>query len=1149
VNIGIKEKDMDHSMLIMGNVLDNDTDVDSAHSDLTVTTASADPIVGAYGSLIMNADGSYSYQIDDSNTAVLALQTGQSVQEVFNYTMSDNHPTDPKSSSSTLTITINGTNDAPVAVADVQSVDEGNESTITPTLTGNVLSNDTDADSPAEDFTVTSETTDPIIGLYGTLTMGLNGDYTYVLDNANPDVDALNVGDSLQDVFSYTMSDNDAVDPKSATSTLTITINGTNDAPVAVADVMAGDKGLEAVPSAPIVGNVLVNDTDVDSVQADFTVTSASVDPIVGTYGSLILNADGSYTYAIDDANPAVDALHVGESLQDVFNYTMSDNNPTEPKTSNSTLTITINGVNNAPVAVADTNAGNEGNETIPSEPVTGNVLSNDTDVDNLSSGFTVTTASVDPIVGNYGSLMLNANGSYSYVIDDANPVVDALNVGQSVQDVFNYTMSDNDAIDPKTASSTLTITINGTNDKPVAVASLNAGNEGNETVPSVPVVGNVLDNVTDVDNARADWTITSPTVDPLVGAYGTLTLNIDGSYSYVIDDANIAVNALNTGGSVIDIFNYTMSDNNPTNPKSVSSTLTIRIDGTNDAPTANADTKFRNQGSDGQSSVPIFGNVLDNDRDPDTSNGDFTVTSASGGDIAGTYGVLSLNPDGTYTYVINDANSAVQALNVGDVLNDAFNYTMSDNHPTDPKFSSSILTIVIVGTNSAPLAVADVNDITEGNETVPSVPVVGNVLNNDTDIDSPQGGFIVTTASNDPIVGTYGSLLLHEDGSYTYTLDDANTTVDALNVGQILEDVFNYTMSDNNASDPKTSSSTLTITIHGTNDAPVAVTDVNSGNEGNETVPSVPVVGNVLDNDTDVDSAQSAFTVTSETVDPMVGSYGTLTMSTNGDYSYVIDDANPTVDALNVGDSLVDTFDYTMSDNNPTNPKSSSSTLTITINGVNDGPIAVADVNSGNQGQETVVPLPDAEEPIVDDVVPVPSDAEEPIVDDVVPVPSDAEEPIVDDVVPVPSDAEEPIVDDVVPVPSDSEEPIVDDVVPVPSDAEEPIVDDVVPVPSDSEQPVANDVIEEANLNENNVDSSAASNTQETLNMQDVLADTASTGVLNVNDVLSDGSNANILAFAAESASSEVPSTPVAVVPVEGLGLPVLFVQYMDAF
>ena len=96
----------------------------------------------------MSADGSFSYVVDESNTLVQALRvTGQTVSEVFNYTMTD---AGGLTSASTLTVTIDGRNDTPVAVADTASATEKGgvaNGTAGSDPSGNVLTNDTDVDS------------------------------------------------------------------------------------------------------------------------------------------------------------------------------------------------------------------------------------------------------------------------------------------------------------------------------------------------------------------------------------------------------------------------------------------------------------------------------------------------------------------------------------------------------------------------------------------------------------------------------------------------------------------------------------------------------------------------------------------------------------------------------------------------------------------------------------------------------------------------------------------------------------------------------------------------------------------------------------------------------------------------------------------
>src|SRR5439155_906882 len=138
--------------------------------------------------------------------------------------------------------------------------------------------------------------------------------------------------------------------------------------------------------------------------------------------------------------------------------------------------------VNNPPVANPDTNSGdavtesgvNPGNTAFPGDAsATGNVLTNDTDVD-LGDTKTVslvngTLANVGAsVVGTYGSVTINANGSYTYTLNNADPDTQGLTQGQIATDQFTYEVKDANGA---TSSTTLTISITGTNDAPVAVA------------------------------------------------------------------------------------------------------------------------------------------------------------------------------------------------------------------------------------------------------------------------------------------------------------------------------------------------------------------------------------------------------------------------------------------------------------------------------------------------------------------------------------------------------------------------------------------------------------------------------------------------------------------------------------------------------
>ncbi|MFN7628820.1 MAG: LamG-like jellyroll fold domain-containing protein, partial [Pirellula sp.] len=139
--------------------------------------------------------------------------------------------------------------------------------------------------------------------------------------------------------------------------------------------------------------------------------------------------------------------------------------------TSDQTVTINVTNVNESPVAVADTataiEAGGISNGTAGTNP-TGNVLTNDTDVDagdtktvsGVAAG-TVGSASSNVgsnVTGTYGAVNIAANGAYTYTVDNSNAAVQALRTtANTLSDVFTYTMSDTAGL-TRTTHMTLTI-------------------------------------------------------------------------------------------------------------------------------------------------------------------------------------------------------------------------------------------------------------------------------------------------------------------------------------------------------------------------------------------------------------------------------------------------------------------------------------------------------------------------------------------------------------------------------------------------------------------------------------------------------------------------------------------------------------------
>ena len=425
-------------------------------------------------------------------------------------------------------------------------------------------------------------------------------------------------------------------------------------------------------------GDVLVDDTDADSgdtltvttyshtsatdedgssISSTSSTGTAGTNNVTGYYGTLDLEGDGSYTYTADLT--ATQALDPGDTVTDVFTYTVDDGNG---GTDTATITITVIGVNDTPVAQNDVgvivedgtltvansaNANLSGSYDATGEH-SGDVIdtssSSHTDSDaDASASLTVTAIRVgsssegsgtagsigSALTGTYGQLTIAADGSYSYVANQ--DLADALDVGDSVTDTFNYTLSDGTATD----IGVITITILGANDNPTAVNDTGYIKEGGTlTVANSAAAssgtstgnhtGDMTDNDTD-DDASSTATITSITAttasgsaqttfssnsETVTGAYGTLTINSDGSYSYV---ANSNISGLDAGdANITDVFTYIVSDGTATS----TATLTINVIASqdltarNDTGTVNEDATLTVDDGDNANSVTAISSV-----------------------------------------------------------------------------------------------------------------------------------------------------------------------------------------------------------------------------------------------------------------------------------------------------------------------------------------------------------------------------------------------------------------------------------------------------------------------------------------------------------------------------------------------------------
>ena len=634
-------------------------------------------------------------------------------------------------------------------------------------------------------------------------------------------------------------------------------------------------------------------------------------------------------------------------------NGNLMPNEPADALQDKDTLLITITPVNDAPVANNDfviaQEAGGWYND-IDGFPGAINVLKNDTDVDladnplvdklsvsRIGLGLATTTdvgaIGNTTVVGTYGTLKINSNGDTTYVIDDDNPDVQALRLNtNTLVETFTYELRDRDGSFRPTA--TITVTIRGANDTPVGVddegAVFEAGGVNNGTPGAAAILPNVLDNDTDVDLNGETKNVTAiryrkessttgvftgvDAANPgvVAGSYGTLTMNYDGSYTYVVDQNATAVQRMVAGDTLIEYFSYIVNDK--LGDEDIAQ-IRITINGAYDNPVASDDQAsaqaaltnnnaqevnptgnvIRYQSRPGAIDQP-GGNGIDTDVDrTDNPNSNLVVTGIRTGPeslgdtttvvtgatvIAGSYGTLTINPDGSFAYDVDSTNPTVIALPAGSTLTDTFTYKITD---TAGLTDLAVLNVIVRGVNDPPVA----NDVFAtaveaggiANSTA-GIDPSGDAMANDFDPDGnpinvvgvrigddtggPTGLVAVPTGSTSgngtAITGTYGTLTIGADGTYTYVVDNNNAAVQALRIGaNTLSETFTYQIADN-ATPQETDLGQIIVTIEGRNDNPVGVNDtaiaVEAGGLNNAVAGTNPT-GNVLTDavtgDTDV--------------------------------------------------------------------------------------------------------------------------------------------------------------------------------------------------------------------------------------------------------------------------------------------------------
>ncbi len=372
---------------------------------------------------------------------------------------------------------------------------------------------------------------------------------------------------------------------------ITITVIPVNDSPVVDNDVNATTEDNSTV------GGDL---TDAGDSDPEGTTLVVNTTPVSGpSNGSIIINSDGTYTYTPNSNFNGTDIITVTICDQGL---------PLPAVCVTQTLTITVSPVNDSP---------SQGNEFTSTTEDNGTAVITNVTANNIDPDGTTTSVTVIVSTSGGGTVTNNGNGTISYV-----PAANFNGV-----DTIIYTVCDQGLPLPAIClNDTLFVTVNAVNDSPSQGNEFTSTTEDNGTA--------VITNVT-ANNIDPDGTTTSVTAIVSISGGGTVTNNGNGTISYVP--------AANFDG--VDTIIYTVCDQGlPLPALCVNDTLFVTVNAVNDSPIIDNEFHITDFG------VSVSGDLTNlGDADID---GNLVVTVNP--IINPTNGSITINSDGTYTYIPN---------------------------------------------------------------------------------------------------------------------------------------------------------------------------------------------------------------------------------------------------------------------------------------------------------------------------------------------------------------------------------------------------------------------------------------------------------------------------------------------------------------
>ncbi|WP_050798623.1 VCBS domain-containing protein [Vibrio mediterranei] len=726
----------------------------------------------------------------------------------------------------------------------------------------------------------------------------LNPDGTYTFDPTDTVYQSLKEGEVKELTVPVTVTDSAGL---TSHANFVIQVSGTNDIPSVIGQVsghIQEDINVDSSGLLTVAGQVQVQDIDHGESH-----TLAEV--IKGQFGTLTIDEQGHWQYQVDNSLNAIQQLSSQQQMTETISIHTADH-------TSQNIQIVIGGSDdNAVISGVDSGVVIEDlhvkNGSIKTQ---GDLTVVDTDLGEAHFASQV-------LVGQFGSLSIDANGHWSYEANNLQAAVQQLGKGDELHETFTVASVDGTTHEIK-------IEIDGVNDLPVMTSQSQSVKEDGAVFQGQMVA-------TDVDQDLLTYT-TSNSIDGL-------TFNSDGSYTF--DPSHASYQHLAVGDTKTVKTTVIVTD---TAGGQDQKELSFVIEGTNDKPTVTPITAQFHEDQSQHLDINLLSQAQDVDGDALSVGSLFQVK---------VNGHIERLPDGfgivNGHLQVDPSSSTFQHLAQGEVATFELSYKVTDSHGASTPQS---VTVKIVGTDDKAQLVSSSINIGEAvaEHTYHGTSIKGALQLTDIDTtDNPQFVDMIYQSSS-----RLGSLALRADGHYEYFLQgnyvgtaNAQKTVAALKPGESITETFNVKTADGQTKP-------VTVTIHGEEDSAQIVvnygTTDNHLHEDSMTSPAYPSelfaagIVKAIDPDHDDDQLKPQTLVSAHG--------GHFTVTETGMWQYHIDNSLPAIQQLGKGESFQEQFTVESKDG------SAQKVITVTVHGTNDDPEVSSTVTlpPGNEDKPYII-------------------------------------------------------------------------------------------------------------------------------------------------------------------------------------------------